>query len=213
MKGLICFIFGAAVGSIGTLIYVKKKVIPEIEDGLKKQQEEIDQGKEVMSNLTYEVTTDDDSEELVISDYTIRSAKVKEEKVDYTNYSKDTVTTPAPETPKTDILVEVDTEKDSTEPYLIDSSSFDEYADYTAHNFVMYSDGIVVDDETEEILDADPILVFGQTAIDTLKNGEESAVYIRDDSKKQDYYLERYDYPFDGPVQIFNTGDPDDWRE
>ena len=84
------------------------------------------------------------------------------------------------------------------------------YADYTSNSFIMYSDGVVLDDETEEILDEEPVKVFGKTALDELNKGDTSLIYIRDDTKKKDYALERRDYPFDGPEGL-SPGD-DDWR-
>lgn len=208
MKGLFCFLTGAAIGAIGTFLYFQKFVVPEIKADILKEEEE-----KAQANIDVPVVhVDDKEEELVISDYTTRTEKTQKVLVDYTNYSRDpeTATITVKEEPKE----EADKENYGT-PYLIDPDSFDEFSpSYTAHAFVIFSDGVVIDDETEEILDEDPELVFGKTAMDELDKGDIDIVYIRNDEKKQDYSLERRDYPFDGPsgnyIPVLN---PDDWRE
>lgn len=208
MKGLFCFLTGAAIGAIGTFLYFQKFVVPEIKADILKDEEE-----KAQANIDVPVVrVDDKEEELVISDYTTRTEKTQKVLVDYTNYSRDpeTATITVKEEPKE----EADKENYGT-PYLIDPDSFDEFSpSYTAHAFVIFSDGVVIDDETEEILDEDPELVFGKTAMDELDKGDIDIVYIRNDEKKQDYSLERRDYPFDGPSgNYIPVLDPDDWRE
>ena len=208
MKGLFCFLTGAAIGAIGTFLYFQKFVVPEIKADILKDEEE-----KAQVNIDVPVVhADDKEEEPVISDYTTRTEKTQKVLVDYTNYSRDpeAATITVKEEPKE----EADKENYGT-PYLIDPDSFDEFSpSYTAHAFVIFSDGVVIDDETEEILDEDPELVFGKTAMDELDKGDIDIVYIRNDEKKQDYSLERRDYPFDGPsgnyIPVLN---PDDWRE
>ena len=208
MKGLFCFLTGAAIGAIGTFLYFQKFVVPEIKADILKDEEEKAQAKIDVPV----VHVDDKEEELVISDYTTRTEKTQKVLVDYTNYSRDpeAATITVKEEPKE----EADKENYGT-PYLIDPDSFDEFSpSYTAHAFVIFSDGVVIDDETEEILDEDPELVFGKTAMDELDKGDIDIVYIRNDEKKQDYSLERRDYPFDGPSgNYIPVLDPDDWRE
>lgn len=209
MKGLFCFLTGAAIGAIGTFLYFQKFVVPEIKADILKEEEE-----KAQANIDVPVAhVDDKEEELVISDYATRTEKTQKVLVDYTNYSRDpeAATITVKEEPKEE---EADKENYGT-PYLIDPDSFDEFSpSYTAHAFVMFSDGIVIDDETEEILDEDPELVFGKTAMDELDKGDIDIVYIRNDEKKQDYSLERRDYPFDGPSgNYIPVLDPDDWRE
>lgn len=218
MKGLFCFLTGAAIGAIGTFLYFQKFVVPEIKADILKNEEEKQQAvvnKIINAGINpFDVLKNGEKkeEELVISDYATRTEKTQKVLVDYTNYSRDpeTATITVKEEPKE----EADKENYGT-PYLIDPDSFDEFSpSYTAHAFVIFSDGVVIDDETEEILDEDPELVFGKTAMDELDKGDIDIVYIRNDEKKQDYSLERRDYPFDGPSgNYIPVLDPDDWRE
>ena len=207
MKGLVCFIAGATFGALGTLIYVKKRVIPEIKDDLRKELEEEQQAYEESSadiSEGYKPKVVESGTVIIDSSDTKIAGTYNTHSVEYTNYSKDPVTTVETK------IEEPKEEKNVEEPYLITAAEFEMYADYTSNSFVMYSDGVVLDDETEEILDEEPVKVFGKTALDELNKGDTNLIYIRDDTKKKDYALERRDYPFDGPEGL-SPGD-DDWR-
>lgn len=215
MKGLICFLTGAAVGAVGTFFYIQKYVIPQIKDDILQENAEKEPEKEQGDIKRFAAPTEDDSvPDPVVSDYASRTSAQAKVLVDYSNYSRDpstTITTATVnETPKEEIK---DATADGGTPYLIDANSFDEFSSYNAHAFVLYSDGVVIDDDTEEILDEDPELVFGKTAMDVINSGKEDIIYIRNDEKKQDYSLERRDYPFDGPSDVYRVADPDDWRD
>lgn len=229
MKGLVCFIAGTTLGALGTLIYVKKRVIPEIKDDLRKELEEEQQAYETTTTADiskeYEPKVVDTGTVIIDTPNPSYAGAYNTHMVDYSTYSKgsdpavnSTVTTQTihinssvAETAQ-DIQnnAEVKEEKNVEEPYLITAAEFEMYADYTSNSFVMYSDGIVLDEESEEILDEEPVNVFGKTALEELKKADVDLIYIRDDTRKKDYALERRDYPFDGPEGM-NPGD-DDWR-
>ncbi|MBE6724917.1 MAG: hypothetical protein E7576_06945 [Ruminococcaceae bacterium] len=212
MKNVLIFLSGAVFGVIGSMLYVKKYLIPALREDLEQEAEEKAQAG---PGVCYIPETEDEPEkeetypgDPVVTEKKNPSTRVAAVNVDYSKYSRETEeisSVPAAE-PETTVT-------ENTEPYLIDAGSFDEYSNYRAHNFTMYADGIIIDDETEEILDADPELVFGKTALEELKTSADRVVYIRDDSKKQDYSLERSDYPFNGPAEPYRSADPDDWRD
>lgn len=212
MRGLLYFLTGAAVGAIGTFFYIQKYVIPQVKDDISREIAEKEQAEPHKAPIVVpkdDHDGDEDEEKLVVSDHVNRIAYNAKPAVDYSSYSKD----PSTITVTTSEALKDDTEDPSYEggtPYLIDANSFDELT-YTSHRFVLYSDGVVIDDDTEEILDEDPELVFGKTAMDAIK--EEDIIFVRNDEKKQDYSLERRDYPFDGPTEGFSVADPDDWRD
>lgn len=211
MKNILIFLSGAVFGTVGSLIYVKKYLIPTLKEDLEREAEERAQAIHVVDDYISEEEGEPEKDETsregqpVITERKNYRTGVEAVSVDYSKYSRESEEPPAavPET----------TETGGHEPYLIDANSFDEFSDYRAHSFTMYADGIVIDDETEEVLDADPELVFGKTALEELKHAADRIIYIRDDSKKQDYSLERSDYPFDGPTEPYHSGDPDDWRD
>lgn len=218
MKGLICFLTGAAVGAVGTFFYIQKYVIPQIKDDILKKEEERQQtiGQVVMDAFfpSNGSTEGKDDENLVVTDHAARvtQSNTKNTFTDYSRYSG-TVAQPSEEQKDASRPPEEEKKENIGTPYLIDANSFDEFSSYNAHAFVLYSDGVVIDDDTEEILDEDPELVFGKTAMDVINSGKEDIIYIRNDEKKQDYSLERRDYPFDGPSDVYRVADPDDWRD
>lgn len=208
MKNLLIFLGGVAVGIVSTAIFVKKKLVPDLVEEIERK------NGEAASDYAEYWAEDDTVETAEYKEESILEAPVKVKKTgkpvatDYTSFSKETekkdtgkkVVEPNSSVPE-------ETPSGGTEPYLIDASEFDMFSNYQAHQFVMYADGVVVDDETDEELDADPELVFGVTAMEALK--KDNIVFVRDDSKRQDYCVERRDIPFDGP----DYPDPeDDWR-
>lgn len=213
MKGLLYFLTGAAVGAIGTFFYIQKYVIPQVKDDILREKAEEEQAESPKAPIIVPKDNSDEGEEKpMVSDHANRIAYNAKPVVDYSNYSNYS------KDPSTITVTTSEASKDDTEdppyeggtPYLIDADSFDELT-YTSHRFVLYSDGVVIDDDTEEILDEDPELVFGKTAMDAIK--EEDIIFVRNDEKRQDYSLERRDYPFDGPTEGFSVADPDDWRD
>lgn len=210
MKNLLIFLGGVAVGIVSTALYVKKKVVPDLVEEIERKNGEAASDYAEYWADSDEQTADEEKYEYV----TVQNGPTEANKtnsknrkastMDYTQFSKE------PTEGKTNEPMKVEPEEPpaaGTEPYLIDASEFDTYSSYQAHRFVMYSDGVVIDDETDEELDGDPKLIFGATAIDALK--KDNVVFVRDDSKKQDYCVERRDIPFDGP----DYPDPeDDWR-
>lgn len=210
MKGAMIFICGFLTGSLATLFYVKKRVIPALKEELEKEHERDTAGDILEASAAADSYTD---EEQILTDTGVpTSGKVSVKtapngvqtlKVDYTVYSKGEEGDISAQSKAAQVTVEQPAQE---LPYVIDANSYDEYSDYTAHCFVIYADGVVIDDDTEEILDADPMEVFGETAMIQLNNADDNMVYVRDDTKKTDYCLERRDYPFDGP-EHYEPGD------
>ena len=208
MKNLLIVLGGVAVGVLSTAIYVKKKLVPDLVEEIERKNGEAASDYAEYWTDGDETETDDYKEDGVLEAPVKVKKTGKPVATDYTQFSKESekkddgkkVVEPNNSAPE-------ETHIGGTDPYLIDASEFDMFSDYQAHQFVMYADGVVIDDETDEELDADPELVFGTTAMDALK--KEEVVFVRDDSKKQDYCIERRDIPFDGP----DYPDPeDDWR-
>lgn len=217
MKNLWIFLSGVAVGAVGSMFYVKKFVIPALRTELEKEtSEEIPD----LETPTKEEPEEDNREEWVAVTDSEAKERVKEiqKEKQYLDYSKfsGTVTSVSgaitPEAEKGKETMTVVSDEEQTEPYIIDEESFDEFSGYRAITFEVYSDGVVIDDESEEELDADPELVFGKTAMDALDKEPTGVICVRDDSKKCDYRLERKDYPANGPIDTLPFEPPEiDW--
>lgn len=206
MNKFVAFLCGLAVGVGGSAFFVKKWLIPdlkeEIENELYRDKEDALATSEDI-RASYNDVSDSNEQEFISNSVNKPDVKVETYnnvqavKVDYSRYSKSYSEDTKQEMDEEARDAET-TEIGGTEPYVIDANSYDEYSSYKSHSFELYSDGIVIDSETEEILDADPEQVFGTTAMDILRGGEEPTVFVRDDSKKSDYCIERIDFPFDG---------------
>lgn len=204
MKSLWIFLSGVAVGAVGSMVYIKKFVIPALRTELEKEKSEEIPDLE-MENV--KKPEEDESEWVTVTDSEAkeRVKEIQKEK-QYLDYSKfsGTVTSVSgavtPEAEKGKETMTVVSDEEQTEPYIIDEESFDEFSGYRAITFEVYSDGVIIDDESEEELDADPELVFGKIAMDTLEKEPTGVICVRDDSKKCDYRLERKDYPANGPM-------------
>lgn len=233
MKNVLIFLAGAAAGAVSVAIYVKKKLVPAIREELEiKMQMEAQAAQDYSEyygadggEKSEEDEEDEEEIELVSSspkhNSATKPAKVKI--TDYTSYAVESVVDDLEDKvndiskkveQSTKTIAEQQTKPEETEvrgsgPYVIDPGSYDMFSDYEAHEYVIYADGVVIDDETEERLDKDPELVFGKTAMDILESGRDSIVFVRDEALKRDYSITRSDVPFDGP----DYPDPeDDWR-
>ena len=215
MKNLLIFLGGVAVGAIGSMLYVQKFLLPELRKEVEKEQSE-----EIPVPTEYRYDISDEEEEVPEPPHgsvkeMVNAAKQEKQYLDYTKFSGPelpvTLTTEEKKPEKTiDISENTD---EHMEPYLIDEESFDEFSGYRAITFEIYSDGVILDDETEEELDADPELTFGKTAMDALEKSPEGVICVRDDSKKCDYRLERKDYPANGPIDTLPPGHEIDWGD
>lgn len=222
MKNLLIFLGGVAVGAVGSMLYVQKFLLPELRKEVEKEQSE-----EIPVPTEYRYDISEDAKEEVVSELSKVTTEAMKEAVkenrenrdkqylDYTKFSGPEMTvTLTTEEKKPEKAMDISENTDEhTEPYIIDEDSFDEYSGYRAITFEIYSDGVILDDETEEELDADPVLTFGKTAMDALEKSPDGVICVRDDSKKCDYRLERKDYPADGPIDVLPPGQEIDWGD
>ena len=215
MKSAMIFLCGVALGIGGTLLYVKKSLIPELELQIREKLSEEQYGKEVTeegkapADIFY--GKEEEDEEVVVTNPKAKMKAPSTAKTDYSKYAKDFEKKVAEK--KDGENAKELTEVGGTDPYVIDEESYDTFSTYTAHAFEVYSDGVVFDIEENDILDADPVLIFGQTALDELSSAPDGVIFVRDDAKQRDYRLERRDCPFDGPEEAYMSPDPDNWRE
>lgn len=207
MKSLWIFLSGVAVGAVGSMIYVKKFVIPALRMELEKERSEEIPDLETPTKEELEEGNREEWVAVTDSEAKERVKEIQKEK-QYLDYSKFSGTASSissavtPEAEKEKAIQTVISPEEQTEPYIIDEESFDEFSGYRAITFDIYSDGVILDDESEEELDADPKLVFGKTAMDALEKEPTGVICVRDDTKKCDYRLERKDYPANGPIDV-----------
>ena len=175
------FIAGAAIGSVVTWQFTKKKY-EQI------AQEEIDDVKEHFSKKFKHVDPIDEPEKPETPVHTVIEEKPdimeyarKLNSTGYTNYSKS-------EEEKYDRKIK-DPSIPGEEPYIISPDEFGENDDYMQHSLIYYADGVLCDDSDHRLDDDDPIVLmhpenhFGEY--------EEDSVFIRCDARKADYEILR----------------------
>lgn len=178
------FIFGAAVGSVVTWQYTKKKY-EQI------AQEEINSVKETFSKLKVK-NKDNESEENNNVRTIVERAKDKPSIVEYaaklrkqgyTNYSN------------TDSLSEdsnvseeeVDENMINDKPYVISPDEFGEFDDYDTISLTYYADQVLADDDDELVEDIEETVGF--ESLNAFGEYEDDSVFVRNDRLKCDYEI------------------------
>ena len=93
---------------------------------------------------------------------------------------------------KTDIKSTVDKEdkvEDVEKPYVIRPEEFGEIEDYELISLTHYSDGVLADDDDEEIEDEEVDEVVGADYADHFGEYEDDRVLVRNDRLKCDYEI------------------------
>ena len=181
------FIFGAAVGSVVTWQYVKKKY-EQI------AQEEIDSVKETFSrNAKLELKSkDNETEENNNTRTIVEKAKDKPSVVEYaaklrkqgyTNYSN------------TDSLSEdsnvseeeADENMINDKPYVISPDEFGEFYDYETISLIYYADQVLADEDDELVEDIEETVGF--ESLNAFGEYEDDSVFVRNDRLKCDYEI------------------------
>lgn len=176
---LVSFIIGAAIGSIVTWQYVKKKYeqlaqeeINSVKEVFSKKETPLDNGDNIRINTAYKVTEKPD-----ISAY---AAKLNN--LGYTNYS-DSEKVKAKEIPE----IDSEEEEASSSPYVISPENFGEFEDYETISLTYYADQVLTDEVDEEIDDVDNTV--GLDSLSHFGEYEDDSVFVRNDNIKCDYEI------------------------
>jgi hypothetical protein len=171
----VAFVGGVVVGSLATFQTTKKKYEKLI-------QEEVDSVKKAFANRKPIVKEEDQQDTLAekavhkpdISEY----AKILKSD-GYTDYAhiKDIPKEEEAEVPM----------KDTEHPYVISPEEFGDFYDYETISLTYYSDGVLADDNDEEIDNVEEIV--GSEALESFGEYEDDSVYVRNDRLKCDYEI------------------------
>lgn len=174
------FIFGAAVGSVATWQYIKKKYE-------RIAQEEIDSVKETFSKLK-----DNESEENNNARTIVERAKDKPSVVEYaaklrkqgyTNYSyTDSLSEDSNVSEE-----EVDENMINDKPYVISPDEFGEFYDYEKISLTYYADQVLADEDDELVEDIEETVGF--ESLNAFGEYEDDSVFVRNDRLKCDYEI------------------------
>ncbi|RKJ92318.1 hypothetical protein D7Y41_15445 [Anaerotruncus sp. 1XD22-93] len=174
--GFVMFVLGAAVGSIVTWQYTRKKY-EQI------AQEEIDSVKEIFSRrelaADVEIVTPEPQTAKVGKpeekpDITEYAARLERE--GYTNYSN----VSAGEKKEEQEAMEM-------KPYVISPEEFGEFEDYERISLSYYADQILADEDDEKVEDVDNVV--GLESLTHFGEFEDDSVFVRNDRLKCDYEI------------------------
>lgn len=174
--GFVIFVLGAAVGSVVTWQYTRKKY-EQI------AQEEIDSVKEIFSKR-------ESAADVEITDPEPHTAKIgkPEEKPDITEYAarleRDGYTN------YSNVGAEQKKEEQETmeiKPYVISPEEFGEFEDYERISLSYYADQILADEDDEKVDDVDNVV--GLESLTHFGEFEDDSVFVRNDRLKCDYEI------------------------
>lgn len=174
--GFVMFVLGAAVGSVATWQYTKKKYE-------RIAQEEIDSVKEIFSKresaAEVEIVTPEPQTAKVGKpeekpDITEYAARLERE--GYTNYSN----VSAGEKKEEQEAMEM-------KPYVISPEEFGEFEDYERISLSYYADQILADEDDEKVEDVDNVV--GLESLTHFGEFEDDSVFVRNDRLKCDYEI------------------------
>lgn len=178
------FIFGAAIGSVATWQYIKKKY-EQI------AQEEIDSVKETFSKLVVK-SKDNESEENNNTRTIVERAKDKPSVAEYAawlrrrgyaNYSDTDSFSKDSNVSKE----EVDENMINDKPYVISPDEFGEFYDYEKISLTYYADQVLADDDDELVEDIEETVGF--ESLNAFGEYEDDSVFVRNDRLKCDYEI------------------------
>lgn len=175
LSNVLYFATGAAIGSLVTWKFLKKKYekiardsIDEVVDRLLKKQEVTIDPDQVKMNLDEVIV---DEEEFV---------PTPEELEQYANYAKRYGDHPD-EKKETEEVVPVDG------PYVISPEMFGENSEYETISLTYYADGVLTDEWDNVIDDVEDMI--GANSLNTFGDYEPDSVFVRDDEIKTDYEI------------------------
>ena len=182
MKNLLCFVTGAAIGSVVTWKLIEKKY-KDLAD------EEIESVIETFKNRKPRITKDNVKEtvEKVINKYKEPKETV-EDIVTAEGYSiEDEEETD--EDDDSNYTIDVDTGVEVIVPYVITPEQFGEYNEYGTKTLTYYADNVLTDEIDNPITSDEMETMIGPDALDHFGEYEDDSVYIRDEMNEMDYEI------------------------
>ena len=182
MKNLLCFVAGAAVGSVVTWKLIEKKY-KDLAD------EEIESVIETFKNRKPRITKDEVKEtvEKVINKYKEPKETV-EDIVTSEGYSIENEEE-TEEDDESNYTVDVDPGVEVIVPYVITPEQFGEYSEYGTKTLTYYADNVLTDEIDNPITSEEMETMIGPDALDHFGEYEDDSVYIRDEMNEMDYEI------------------------
>lgn len=182
MKNLLCFVAGAAIGSVVTWKLIEKKY-KDLAD------EEIESVIETFKNRKPRITKDEVKEtvEKVINKFKEQKETV-EDIVTAEGYSTEDEEN-TEEDDESNYTVDVDPGVEVIVPYVITPEQFGEYNEYGTKTLTYYADNVLTDEIDNPITSGEMVTMIGPDALDHFGEYEDDSVYIRDEMNEMDYEI------------------------
>lgn len=182
MKNLLCFVTGAAIGSVVTWKLIEKKY-KDLAD------EEIESVIETFKNRKPRITKDNVKEtvEKVINKYKGPKETV-EDIVTAERYSIENEEE-IDEDDESNYTVNIDNDDTVITPYVIEPERFGEYNEYGTKTLTYYADNVLTDEIDNPITSEEMVTMIGPDALDHFGEYEDDSVYIRDEMNEMDYEI------------------------
>lgn len=182
MKNLLCFVAGAAIGSVVTWKLIEKKY-KDLAD------EEIESVIETFKNRKPRITKDEVKEtvEKVINKFKEPKETV-EDIVTAEGYSIENEEE-IDEDDESNYTVDVDPGVEVIVPYVITPEQFGEYNEYGTKTLTYYADNVLTDEIDNPITSDEMVTMIGPDALDHFGEYEDDSVYIRDEMNEMDYEI------------------------
>ena len=182
MKNLLCFVAGAAIGSVVTWKLIEKKY-KDLAD------EEIESVIETFKNRKPRITKDNVKEtvEKVINKYK-EPKEIVEDIVNAERYSIENEEE-IDEDDESNYTVNVDNDIEVITPYVITPEQFGEYNEYGTKTLTYYADNVLTDEIDNPITSEEMVTMIGPDALDHFGEYEDDSVYIRDEMNEMDYEI------------------------
>ena len=182
MKNLLCFVVGAAIGSVVTWKLIEKKY-KDLAD------EEIESVKETFKNRKPRITKDEVKEtvEKVINKWKEPKETVEDIVTDEGYSTEDEENTE--EDDESNYTVDVDPGVEIIMPYVITPERFGEFNEYGTKTLTYYADDVLTDEIDNPITLEEMETMIGPDALDHFGEYEDDSVYIRDEMNEIDYEI------------------------
>ena len=182
MKNLLCFVTGAAIGSVVTWKLIEKKY-KDLAD------EEIESVIETFKNRKPRITKDNVKETV---EKVINKCKESKETVEdivtsegYSIENEEEID----EDDESNYTVDVDPGVEVIVPYVITPEQFGEYSEYGTKTLTYYADNVLTDEIDNPITSDEMETMIGPDALDHFGEYEDDSVYIRDEMNEMDYEI------------------------
>ena len=161
---------GALIGSAATWIFTKKYYE-------KISKEEIDSVKKEFSKMRNVSSEPSDHKEPHNDISSLKETSEKIERYNYTDHSK-----------KEEQDITVKEVNDVNDPYVISPDEYGEYMDYEQISLTYFSDGVLADEYTLDVID-DIAGTVGEDYADHFGEYEDDSVHIRNDATRCEYEI------------------------